>query len=724
MWPAVNLACTGHFAPVRLSKEADADDSAAYENADRFLHLSTSSFSCHDFPRHLAYRNRFESAESSNVQQPIYLMLLYGSLWRLFGVDWKVTNYLVAANAAASVLLLYLCCARFGNAILAAIASLAFVVSPVFLQNALSPRDGLKFPFAIAVSALLVTWCTSPCQPRALLFRSLAIGLLIGIGYGFRSDLYFFLAPAAIMLAILSQPLFKHPAVSNWRKIGLQLLTRSIAIISLVFSFLIGGVLPLINDSYAHSNGGTEGYHVLAMGLFGITNPDLFFNRDLAEPIYLYRNAYNNDIAAGVRIIEFAARRHDAKVDFQNADYFSYAKRYYVEIAKQIPADIAAGGFGELVNVMTFPASLRHHTNIVNAFDRENPFSTAYSFFRQAWPDAPLGLLDRAYHAVAAIPLPLVLLVNVCCTCVLLVRLTRSYGTRACIAVILLLGAGLAVTSLKFEIRHMFYIFALLVVAWVATLEGIGALGVRAWRFAASGIRGKRHHANLPALDARAALSSAIKVAAILVVAATAVLAVLTAARTYQASKVRSWLVSWSGRQTEPVEYAFASSGPEKSLIRILSAMPDSRGGTQLSDTVPPDEEISHLSVLAIRLDGHACDGRVVNLTAIGDTNEPAWDTTMRLNEPFSVRMKGGVDYTVYVPAFSFRSVRMLAGRSTYFHGIELATTDRPCIKSVAVVTKYDRDDLLFDFIVPSNLGVVSEDDLFKRVYIPGMGYL
>src|SRR5207253_925090 len=102
-----------------------------------FLFLHTLHFSCSSFPAHVVATSVLDGVDSSNVEQPIYLMLLYGVLWRWFGTDWSLTYYVVAALAAVSFLMLYLCARRFMPGLFAAIAILLFLTSPFFIRNVL-----------------------------------------------------------------------------------------------------------------------------------------------------------------------------------------------------------------------------------------------------------------------------------------------------------------------------------------------------------------------------------------------------------------------------------------------------------------------------------------------------------------------------------------------------------------------------------------------------------
>src|SRR5262249_18043647 len=178
--PALNYACTGHFARLRLAENATPDDVSGLHAADEFLATRRTDYPCSLFPRRLASTSVFDGFDSSNVEQPIYLMLSYGLLWRWLGPAWSSTPYVVGVSVAASFLLLWLCATRFMPGLLAAISLLLFLSSPFFIRNVLSPRDAMKVPFVIAIVALLVGYATSPRRPLGFVGFAAATGLLIG----------------------------------------------------------------------------------------------------------------------------------------------------------------------------------------------------------------------------------------------------------------------------------------------------------------------------------------------------------------------------------------------------------------------------------------------------------------------------------------------------------------------------------------------------------------
>src|SRR5688572_2983787 len=165
MSPAVNYACTGRFGPLRLSQDAGPDDVAGLGQVEAFLAVRRPELSCDEFPRRVSPTSFFDGIEAANTEQPMYLMLSYAILWRAFGLDWSLTYGVLAAVFALSFLAIHFCLRPFVPAAVAAGAALIFLSSPLFVANILSPRDALKFPFAVVIGALLIGGATSRRRP-------------------------------------------------------------------------------------------------------------------------------------------------------------------------------------------------------------------------------------------------------------------------------------------------------------------------------------------------------------------------------------------------------------------------------------------------------------------------------------------------------------------------------------------------------------------------------
>jgi len=711
--PALNYACTGHFGPIRLGSPPTAEDLAAMQAVDAFLHVHSPSFFCASFPRHVVPTSVFDGVDSSNVEQPLYLMLSYGVLWRLFGIDWASTHYVVAGLVAASFLVMYLCAWRFMPAPLAAAAILLFLASPFFIRNILSPRDALKFPMAIGIAALLIGYAPLPRRPLRFIGFAAAIGLLIGLGYGLRSDLLLFIFPAAIIIAFLGRLELVGAYASRARKALAGVAIRTAAVAMLLVSFAAAGWLPLLNDYYLHPYNRDMPYHSLAAGLYGITTFDLFQSHDAWTGMYMLRSSYANDLAIGVRVLEHAARRYgDDTVPWAQERYWTYAKRYYLDVTRRIPADLMSGAIGAFVNLMTVPASVQS----LVLFDPYHPWTDPYAFAMRT----PVGAfllkgIERVYLWPQYRLIPVMLVPNLLVTFAFLCLMTLRFGQRAVAATVIVLGAVLCVVSLRFELRHVFYIYAFPLIAWASALWLAYQYGPLVVRGAFARLRGA------PAEDGRLAelrkcVAPAAKFVALLTVGVfAAAYLVLSVVRSYQADEMGALVADWLKRDRVPLQFDMVEQADGTSLVRVRSAMPISTGGLRGPDD--PATDRVQMGVVAVELDGGKCAGRLVSLTGTG-VSDPDVDTAFRIRETFKVPLEDGTRYVAFLPAFFYR----LGGVVMRFAGVETPTENLPCITGVSAVSEFKRDDVLFDFFVPTDPKKLRKDDLFQRVKIRRIG--
>ena len=732
MSPAVNYACTGHFGPIRLAPNPSLTEQAGLHEMHEFLYVRRLSYSCASFPRVLP-TSFFDDIDASNLEQPLYITLSYGVIWRWFGVHWAATYYVVGFTVALSFLITYFCARRFMPPIFAASLILWFLSSPFFIIQILSPRDLLKFPFVIAITGLLIGAGTSLRTPGRFIAFACAAGALIGVGYGFRSDLYLlFLFPAALIICVLGQLHLSGLRLARTRQLFTQLSIRALAGAALLLSFGVGGWMPLLNDGYIHRSSGNSGYHVMAMGLYGQTNASLYQSNAPHEEIYMFRNNYTNDLAAGVRIIEYARRRDGIDIPFARDIYWDYSKKYYLDAISYVPADLLARGIGAFVNLMTLPASAANHPPMVGDFSPAAPWTRAYDFTRgTAIYDRLAVPLDHLYQAASTWRLTYLLPANLIILFLFLYLLAQKFGIRSPLAALILLGTVMMVTAQRFEVRYMFYVYAFILVVWGSvawsTLRGVKSLlaamldHARGGSSAAAVLIG-RLRAIAPVLG---------RVAAMVVLVCAAAFAALEATRAYQVTALRPLLAEWGARQRVPAHYEVTeippgpldvrTMPPGMSRIRILSPMPLSTGGMRLVDAWVTKQV--EMGVVAIELDGLTCRGRKASITGIGDSSPFAisMGTGLLLNETFVVFFRDKTNYVIFLPAFCYAPA---VGVAMHFGGIEIETSNVSCIKSVSFISEFKKGDALFDFIIPEDTSRLKRDDLFQRVYFPGLGFL
>src|SRR5262249_51812917 len=195
-----------------------------------------------------------------------------------------------------------------------------------------------------------------------------------------------------------------------------------------------------------------------------------------------------------------------------------------------------------------------------------------------------------------------------------------------------------------------------------------------------------------------------------------AVYLVLNIARLYQTEKLRPLAADWLGRNRIPVQYEVEAQPNGGALLRVRSPLPTSTGTVrQPGDAVTTRPE---MAVLAVEIDGAACAGRVIKVAAIGESNVKL-DTTFSIWEDFWLRPESR-NYMAFLPAFFWR----LGGTNMAFSGIWTQADDVKCIRSLATVSEFKKDDVLFDFLLPTDPARLNNSDFFRRVRIPGLGNL
>ena len=321
--------------------------------------------------------------------------------------------------------------------ILASALILAFLASPFFITHVLSPRDLLKYPFAVVVGGLLIGAGAMLRTPARFLGFACAVGALIGIGYGFRSDLYIFLLPAALIVALLGRLDLSAVSLSPARDAVGSLLIRVSAVAALLASFCIGGWAPLFNDGYFHQHADDVGYHVMVMGLYGNNNRSLYQSNAPNGEMYMFRNNYGNDLAAGVRIMEYGRRHGGEVVDFKSDAYWGYSKQYYLDVVSLIPADLLSRAIGAFINMMTLPTSAATRPPMVNNFDLRAPWAGAYDFARgTAIYDRVVLAVDKFYAAASNWRTEYVFLANMVVLFAFLCLLVQKFGPSSAITAI------------------------------------------------------------------------------------------------------------------------------------------------------------------------------------------------------------------------------------------------------------------------------------------------
>ena len=172
--PAVMMACGRGFVTFQGEVPPELTD---------FLQLRANGFDC---------ARLSESLPKVPVTWNATWYYLYGTtalVWKLTGISWTALDGLAATFGAFVGLALFGLFRLVTPPLVAAAVTLVLFCSPANLNYLMSLRDYSKAPFVL-MSVLVLAWLvTLEVSNRARLALAAGYGAIVGLGYGFRSDL-------------------------------------------------------------------------------------------------------------------------------------------------------------------------------------------------------------------------------------------------------------------------------------------------------------------------------------------------------------------------------------------------------------------------------------------------------------------------------------------------------------------------------------------------------
>ncbi|PYR20226.1 MAG: hypothetical protein DMF94_12670, partial [Acidobacteria bacterium] len=199
--PAVMMACGRGF----VTASTATIPSALLE----FLRVSRNTFDCSLLPASLP---RLPLTSPGNATW-YYLYGTTAILWRLTGISWTALDILVSLSGGVFTVLLYGLFRLVSSWGVAAAVALLLTISPANLTHLLSVRDYSKAPFVLAAILILAVLVLRPLRFAPTLALTGMYGAVVGLGYGFRSDLaVMVLFGALVVLLFLPGSLRVHAA--------------------------------------------------------------------------------------------------------------------------------------------------------------------------------------------------------------------------------------------------------------------------------------------------------------------------------------------------------------------------------------------------------------------------------------------------------------------------------------------------------------------------------
>ena len=291
-----------------------------------FLLLQSPTFRCEDLPSDL-------SPQRVTIHGTWYY--LYGTvaaIWRVTGISWTALDGLAAAFGALELLALYGLFRLIVGDWLAIAAAGAVFVAPSNLAQLIMLRDFSKAPFVLGSVWLLAWLILRPMTPRRTIAVAALFGALVGIGYGFRSDLIVMVPFGMVMIAGFLPG--QWPA-SWWRNTG--------AAGAALLAFVIAGWPPL--------QGQQTGWCQFHIALLGLTTPRVE-QMTVRSPLYAFGDHFL-DTLVDLKVGDYADRvLTEPPPLLCSADYDRTSGELFTRMATTFPADLVVHAYGSVVTIL------------------------------------------------------------------------------------------------------------------------------------------------------------------------------------------------------------------------------------------------------------------------------------------------------------------------------------------------------------------------------------
>lgn len=321
--PAVMIACGKGFAVSRPEQPPSLAD---------FLWMRRDSFDCRDIPPTLIVDQRglYQGAWR-------YLMFAVGWAWKVLGISWSGMGPLFGLMFGVVIVFAYGIFRLGMGPVAAVLCTVPLMASAMHLNNLPHLRDYAKAPFTLALIFMLGLIVTLPVRRWRVLLLSVVYGVVLGIGYGFRTDFLinvpvFFL----VLFGFLEGGVLKH--------IGLKTAASALAL----GSFLLVG-WPIL--STVQKQGGCQ-WHVVLLGLQAPLDEPLGI-----APAPYYVGPHYADMYIDRTVTAYASRTAPETVPFPycSHQYDVQSGRYLMELAAMFPADIAARAYASILQIVDMP---------------------------------------------------------------------------------------------------------------------------------------------------------------------------------------------------------------------------------------------------------------------------------------------------------------------------------------------------------------------------------
>ena len=455
-----------------------------------------------------------------------YLMGSAGLIWRIRGaVTWQGLVPLFAILFGSTVVLGYAIGRLALGRVLAAAVALALMFSGNNLGILPLLRDYSKAPFFLGTVLLLALLVRQLRPTRQTLMLAGILGAVVGVGFGFRTDLLAAVPGVIVCLAAF----LPGPLKSSWR--------LRLAAVGVFFAAFLITAAPVLRGISEHGGGSTA--HVSLLGFASPFDDAL----GLETPYYQWSYDYSDThIATLLDMYSNWTKGNTEPLVNDTPRYEVFGREYLRLIVRHFPADLLARGYASVLRVLELPVNGMVNHRYLDPNEQpigiENP--------------QMLARYERAYGGLVAVVGSGTILMAIAALLLLAARSLRI----ALFAAFVVLYFG-AYTLLQFSLRHTFHleIFGLWLTAFV--IQAI-VIGVVRWRRGRDPVEGFSDWKGAAAFGAILALSLPIA---------------LWILRAYQDGHVRTMVDRYVHAEKEAVTYTTGpGTAPGRVMLRPINA--------------------------------------------------------------------------------------------------------------------------------------------------------
>lgn len=350
-----------------------------------------------------------------------YLIAYMGGMFRLFGISVGTIHLACVLMHMAAMMFLYLLFRLVMGRLLSLAGILYITTSPVFLVVLPDFRDYGKVPFLLAALFLMGYIPKETRSPRRQVLLSLALGSVIGVGYGFRQDLLICMPPAVMLLLFGARISSPHPW--RWRVATALVTVAAFAVVS----------FPVFKGR--QESGGFIMAHTLLQGITSSVEGEIHFGS--ADYDFGFLGLDTPVIASVAAYAQRTGRKHPDS--YVSREYGEAGASLFCEVVRTFPADMAARALAAVEHTFHIPGS-----RFIEETMRLEPYSSNGQFLRLSERvHAPIDRFFSAWGPLCAI---------------VFILLLAAQGYRCAFWVCGLFFYFAAYPSLLAECRHLFYL--------------------------------------------------------------------------------------------------------------------------------------------------------------------------------------------------------------------------------------------------------------------------